>query len=157
MKINGIDLNGYFLANELTDKLGIHIANISMFIKNIKDDEIDNILKLGNCTFIKKDFNKLPKALLKGVHLCTELNNVLPRSWFKEDLDVTDKELEKCNIATIIEIAGRKFYQFTNKFAEEINGKVLYILDKSDTESCSRNGEINGYVQLSKNKFLVWY
>mgnify|MGYP006999722202 FL=1 len=72
--------------------------------------------------------------------------------------EVTEKELTRAGIITgKMKIAGKDFYEFTDEWVKKVKGKIVYTLNKEETEGCYEKGQILGFVQVSKNKFLTWY
>jgi len=151
----------YILANELVQKMGIHIANISMLRNEFEDqDDMSTIIKMNNCNFIKSGSHKLPNNIAMGIaaNEFTDMSNKLPCTWVRTEYEVTEKELQKAGIITgKIKVAGKDFYEFTEEWVAKVKNKIVYTLDKNETMSCMDKGQILGYVQVSKNKFLTWY
>lgn len=151
----------YILANELVQKMDIHIANISMLHKILEDTGNDSeIIKINNCTFINSDSIYLPQNIKKGIlgNKFTNMSNKLPCTFIKTEFNISEKELLKSGIVNgKVTVAGKQFYEFKDSFIQTIKGKVLYVLDKQDTMDCLKNDEIDGYIEMSKNKFLTWY
>lgn len=143
----------HILSNELVQKMGIHIANISMI-------DSPNIVKMGNCNFLCADDLYLPKNIKKFIlqNEFTNLENSLPVNYVKAELGVSEKQLFDSKIVSSVqEIAGKKFYKFTDDFISRIHKKVLYILDKEDWSDCLRDKQITDYVKLNNNKYLTMY
>jgi hypothetical protein len=151
----------YILANELTQKMNIHIANISNIKQELEEaGDFESIIKMNNCSFIDTTCKELPKFIKQAIlkYNFTDVSNKLPCTFAREELGVTDRELKTSGIITgVEEIAGKKFYVFNEEFLNKIEKKVTYILDKYETEDCSNKKEIDGFIKLTKNKFLVWY
>jgi len=153
--------SNYVLGNELVQKMDIHIANVSMVARNLeKVGNYEDIVKLGNCTFINKKSLFLPKNIVRGIitNDFTPMYNKLPCTYVHQEFQTSQAKLLNSNfIKGIVEVSGKKFYEFEDKFIEDIHEKVLNILDREDALDCFDNGDILGYVELSKNKFLTWY
>lgn len=153
--------NDYILANELTKKMNIHIANISMLKQRLEDQNNEtDMVKLNNCTFINKKSIFLPKNIREGIkkNIFTDISNKLPVTFVKSEYEITEREMNNSGIIQgKKKIAGKDFYVFNNDFVEKVKNSIVYVLDKKETEECSKNGDINGFVKLSKNKFLTWY
>jgi hypothetical protein len=151
----------YVLANELVQKMEINIANIS---KLIKDFEYNNfygdIIKMNNCAFLKKTSHRFPKFIKDGLNNFnfTDISNGLPCRFVQSEYSITERELSKSEIfLEKKKIAKKEFYIFKDDFVQKLKGKIAYTLNKEETEKCHQNGDIQGYIQLSKNKFLTWY
>lgn len=145
--------NKHILSNELVQKMGIHIANISMI-------DSPNILKMGNCNFLSPDDLHLPKNIKTFIrnNEFTVLENMLPTKYAKEELGISEKQMFDTKIVSSIEtVAVKKFYKFSDDFISRIKNKVLYILDKDDFSDCLNNNQITDYVKLNNNKYLTMY
>lgn len=151
----------YVLANELVQKMGIHIANISMLVKYYEDREnFSTMLKMNNCTFINSKDSSLPNNIRIGLanNNFTDMSNKLPCTWVKTEYEMSDKDLINSDmIIEKVKIAGKDFYVFAPEFVQKMQGKIGYTLDKAETMDCMAKGQIDGYTQLSKNKFFTWY
>jgi hypothetical protein len=151
----------YILANELVQKMGIHIANVSMLRKSFEhNDDYYSIRKMNNCSFVSAKAYNLPNNIKQGIkdHKFTDVSNKLPCTYFKSEFNVTERELTKSGIVLgKMTIAGKKFYVFSNEFVQNLHDKVGYILDAKENEKCLKDSSIDGSVQLSRNKFFAWY
>lgn len=150
----------YILANELVQKMGIHIANISMFSKQFEDNDYGHIIKMNNCTFINTQSPHLPNNLEAGIlkNNFTDMSDKLPVTWVKDEYEVTERELLKSGIIYgVVTVAGKKFFHFKPDFVKKMYRKIGYILDEAETMECHKNGDILGYIKLSKNKYFTWY
>lgn len=147
--------NKSILSNELVQKMGIHIANISML-------ESPNIIKMGNCNFLQPDDLFLPKNIKQfiksNINSFTNLENMLPCKFARDELEVSEKHLLQSGIVEkIVEVSGKQFYKFNADFVKRIHKKVLYVLDKEEFEDCLKTKSITDYIELSKNKYLTMY
>lgn len=151
----------YILANELVEKMGIHIANISMLRKLFEHNgNTYDMVKRNNCTFINTKSRHLPNNIMKGINsnILTDMSDKLPRTYVVSEFGITEHELQKSGILKEkIKISSKDFYVFQPDFVKEIKGKIPYILDREETLQCFKNKDILGYIELSKNKFLTWY
>lgn len=150
----------YILANELVEKMNIHIANISMLSKQFEDNDYGHVIKMNNCTFINSESRQLPHNIEVGLfaHKYTDMSNKLPCTYVKSEFEVTEREWFKSGIVVDkVVIAGKKFYVFDKEFVKTMKRKVPYVLDAAETAECTAKGYIEGSIQLSKNKFFVWY
>lgn len=153
--------DNYILANELVQKMDIHIANISILKNNLERlNNTKDIISLKKCSFINKDSLMLPNNILVGIfsNEFTDISDKLPVTYVRSEFGITYKELQKSGILLgKVKIAGKQFYHFTPEFVEKMKNKTVYILNKKETLECERNKDIDGYIQLGKNKFLTWY
>lgn len=151
----------YILANELVEKMGIHIANISMLRKRyFDDDDAFNIRKMNNSLFINIKTRKLPKYIKRGIrdHEFTDLSNLMLCTYIKSEFKVTERELSNSGIVIgKVKVAGKLFYVFDPEFAQQVSQRIPYILNLKEKNECTAAGTIQGSVQLSKNKFFTWY
>ena len=91
----------YISSNELVEKMGIHIANISMLRNQLEyDDDIVTIVKKGGASFIKKNSMKLPSNIKEGIakNTFTDISNKLPCPFVKSEYQVSEKELMKSGL-----------------------------------------------------------
>jgi hypothetical protein len=150
----------YILANELVTKMGIHIANVSMLIKEYEDTDTGTFVKMNNCTFINTKDATLPQNIIDGIrtNVFTDMTDKLPCTFVRSEYGITEKELFKSGMVTkIVTVAGKDFYQFAPEFVEKMKYKIGYILDEQETMECFRKKQIKGYTQLAKNKYFTWY
>jgi hypothetical protein len=150
----------YILANELVNKMGIHIANISMLMKEHEDSDNGMFVKMNNCTFINTKDGELPQNIIDGIraNVFTDMTDKLPCTYIRTEYGITEKELFKAGMVTkIVTIAGKDFYQFAPEFVEKMKYKIGYVLDEVETMECFRKKQILGYTQLAKNKYFTWY
>lgn len=151
----------YILANELVQKMGIHIANISMLTKQYEDnDDYGHFIKMNNCTFINTKSSVIPHNLEVGIltNQFTDMSDKLPCTWVKMEYGVTEKELFKAGIVTEkVKIAGKDFYVFDKEFVAKMNRKIGYVLNEEETMDCFNKGQILGYTKLAKDKYFTWY
>lgn len=151
----------YILSNELLDKTDISLVKISMLRKQFEDaDDFTTIVKMNNCNFIKSDSQKLPKDLRKGIESneFIDFSNKLPCSWVRDEFQVKEEELFKSGIIiNKVVLHKKKFYVFSDDFINKVKNRIPYILNREDTQKCYQKGQIEGYIELSKNKFMTWY
>lgn len=151
----------YVLANELVQKMGINIANISMLKKQFEDnDDRYSIQSLNNCSFINKKATLLPKYIKDGLdsHEFTDMSDKLPCTWVKEEYQITEKELKQSNLVISKEkISGKQFYVFSPDFVKTMKNKIGYVLDEKETMKCYQLKQIEGYIKLKNNKYFTWY
>jgi hypothetical protein len=149
----------YILANELVQKMGIHIANISMIAKSLEDYD-DVFVKMGNCTFINTESIELPNNLKEAIAAndFTDMSDKIPVTFIKAEHNLSVVTMKKSGIISeVTEIAGKKFYVFKKDFMEKTKDTILYVLDKEETSECAEKNYIDGYTQIGTNKFLTWY
>lgn len=151
----------YILANELVQKMNIHIANISMLRNKFTDDEDHiTIRKMNNCTMINSSSKKLPNNIIEGIrnNIFTDMSDKLPCTWVRSEYDITEKELLISGIADKkIKIASKDFYVFNEKFVNTMRNRIPYILDEKEMVECTNKKQILGHIKLGKNKYFTWY
>jgi hypothetical protein len=150
----------YVLANELVTKMDIHIANISMLMKEYEDVDNGAFIKMNNCTFINSNEATLPNNIKIGLknNQFTDMTDKLPCTYVHTEYEISEAELFKSGMVTKkVEVAGKKFYQFAPEFVQKMKYKIGYVLDEVETMECYRKKQIQGYTQLSKNKYFTWY
>lgn len=145
--------SNHILANELVQKMGIHIANASMI-------DSPNVIKMGNCNFIEKDDGYLPKNMKKFIreNEFTNLENLLPCKYARDELCISEKNLISSEIvSSVVTIANKDFYKFNDKFVKRVKKKILNVLNKDEFTECLTEELITDYIQLTKNKYLTMY
>lgn len=157
----------YFLANELFNKAGIHIANSSMLAKEIESKNIKNtVIKMGNCIFFNKNSRALPNNIRNYVEAFKDLNtfeNKVLVSALRTELDdigytALIKGFKNNNYEIKEEIIqGKRFAVFPNELVEKLKDKTWYILDEFEYHDCLDRGNIDGGIKLKKDKYFVWY
>lgn len=151
----------YVLGNELVQKLGIHIANISMLANKLEEkNDYSTIIKLNNCNFINKNSHNLPNNISKGIrqYEFTDFSNKLPVTWLRSEYELTKVELENANlIQSEIKISTKRFFVFKDWFVELMHNKIAYTLNREEMEECLKNGDILGSIEINSNKFLTYY
>lgn len=151
----------YILANELVQKMNIHIANISMLRNNFTDDEdFTTIIKMNNCCMINTSSKKLPNNIAVGIknNTFTDMSDKLPCTWVKSEHEMTERELYQSGIVQEkIKIAKKDFYVFNRNFINTMKNKIPYILDEKEMLECTKKKQILGSIKLGKNKFFTWY
>ena len=149
MKIQ--DLEGYILSKELVAKAGFASANISMAIQNMVEG--DDYIKYGNLIFLNTE-SKFPKNFLKHFCKCKKLDGLLPYNFFRDSVLKPENFKGKFNIITI---ENEKFVEIIDARLRECFSNITYILDKNETNEAINNDYIDGYFQINKNNYLVWY
>jgi hypothetical protein len=160
--------NDYVLSNEIVEKSGIHIANISMGIKLLEDSnaKAGAVVKYGNCTFLNKNAKTLPLYLKNYIHnpqwTFTDFSNKLPVTFLQAELGVPFKDIQEGfkkegTDISVQEIAGKQFAVFPKEFAEKMKKTTWYMLNEEEFKSCLRAGDIDGGFKVKKGKFLSWY
>lgn len=151
----------FVLANELVKHMGIHIANISMLRQAFEDNnDFYNIQKLNSCTVINSKARGLPNNIKSGLSTgtFTDLSDKLPCTYVRNEYGVTERELMSSGIVTgIVSVSGKDFYVFSPEFVKNLKNRMCYVLDEQETQECAAKGQIIGSIELSKNKFIVWY
>jgi len=153
---------GYALSNEIAQKAGISIANFSMLRKDFEDRNIDGVVKkIGNCTFVNTESPMLPKYIKKALDFkYTPLDNLILISYLISEFKIKREDILKVfkpYDGKIVTIAGKKFLKVNDEFYNKLKGKVVTNIKKKDALQCLEDGDIEGYLELSSNNYLVWY
>ena len=151
----------FILANELVQKMDIHIANISIIRKELEEQgDSYTIQKLNNCNFVNTKSNKLPQNIRDGIrhNEFTDISNKLPVTYVRSEYPATERELMKSGIVTDkVKIAGKTFYVFADDFVNSVKGCLGYVLNEDEYLQCKSNSTIDGAIQLKNNKYFAWY
>lgn len=149
MRLN--TLKNFVLAKEVTSKGNFHPANISMTIKDLEEDE--DYIKIGSMILLNTKSN-YPNYIKKIFPLCTELENCIPLKSiqdFANDLKVFKEEYD------IITIEKEKFLTNISGTLKKVLSNMFYVLDSPELKEAIEEEYVLGYIELNKNKFLVWY
>lgn len=157
--------SNYILGNELVDRMDINIANVSIMSKRFEDEnDITTVIKMNNCNFIKSDSPKLPKYIQTGIRELssqkpfTDFSDKLPCTWFRSEFELSDKDVMNSEmVKDKVKIHGKEFYVFEKSFIDKVHNRICYVLDESDTKDCWNKKQIEGYIKLSKKKYMTWY
>lgn len=151
-------LKNYFLANEVTDRLGISIANISS--PNIlyrKDDE-NTWVKRGNCIFNSLfDISHLSKNTQEFIrnNKLMDCSKLIPVSYLMKEFNTTELTLR---IFGNVDYKYGKKLLFLNKFGQKIfNEKINDILPIQECKDLKASGDIEDYIPLNKSEALYYY
>lgn len=151
----------YVLANELVQKMNIGMANISILRAKLEDEGDETTLfKMNNCTFIKTNSHKLPKNIRNGIlaNEFTDLTDKIYVPYMQTEHGLSKKEVLSMDVCDGIElVGGKEFYVFNKEFVKKVKNKVLYVLSPDECADCHRKGQIKGFLQVNKRKFLTWY
>ena len=154
--------HGYALSNEVADAAGISIANFSMLKQYAERNNFDDlVLKFGNCTFIKVNDSRLPLYIKKALNFkYTDVGGLVLLSHLKSELNILERDVLKIfkdYSPEIIKIADKSFLKLSGDFMKLLNRCVTTTLGKKETMQCLKDKEIDGYLKLSSNNYLVWY
>lgn len=153
--------NGYVLGSELAEVGKFHLANISMYIKEEHDrGNFDDVKKLGKATYINKDAVNLPKYFIKNLNKCSCIDNMLPVTYLTKELGVKYSNLKIALSNYIIKevrVGTDDLIEFSDEFVNLFKGKVHYTLSNKECNECLNKKLIDGFIKLTKNRFLVWY
>lgn len=178
-----MNLENYAVGAELAEKGGFHISNISMLLKEDNMVEGEDFLKFGTITLINMDSPWLPAYIRKVIteHKLTDLTGLIPASYAEEELS---EEIEDENAEVIlndegiedvqkiptknyfsklagkyeeVKVAKKKFIKLTdNKLIDAFaDDKVRCIMDASEFPESSN--DVDGFINLTPTKVLVWY
>ena len=146
---------GYALSNEIAKNGNIHIANMSMLVKELENKNITGaFIKYGGCTFINTKSLNLPKYIYKAIHSgeLTDLSDCILLSTFREELGCSEKDALSIPDASLVRVEGKKFIKFPSEFIEKLKGKVITSISEKDY----LEEDVDG-IRLSKRMFMVWY
>lgn len=156
----------YILANELTQKANIHIANISGLVKGLEEHNLmaGNVEQMGNCTFISKTSKYVP-AFIKNymeAYTYTDMSNKIPSTYLGSSLEIPYPKIVegfKKNKIDVKEevISGKRFTVFPTEFVEKMKNKTWFVLNKEEYIEQMNEGNIEGGIPLYKNQYLTWY
>lgn len=155
----------YVLGNELIEKMGIKIGNVSVAHKELEEvgNETD-IIKLNNCSFLNKNSTMLPKNLTQGLNQYefTDISKMLPMSYVLEEFKLNKAMLEKLLLESPIfqekiKISGKNFIKFSDEFINNVSSAIIYVLNEQEKEECLKDESIDGFLKLGSNKYLTWY
>lgn len=157
--------SNYILGNELVERMGINIANVSIMSKRFEDEnDHTTVVKMNNCNFIKSDSPKLPKYIQNGIKELksqspfVDFSDKLPCTWFRSEFELSDKDCMNSDIIKDkVKVYGKEFYVFDQKFIDAVKDRISYMLDEKETKECWNNKQIEGYVKISKKKYMTWY
>ena len=155
----------YVLGSELVEKMGIHIANISIARKKLETQgNVTDIIKMGNCTFLNKDSIMLPNNLKVGLNTYqfTDISNMLPSSYIIKEFKLNKKILNNLienhdSFIKEISISKKQLTVFTPEFIKNLENTIPYMLNEAETMECYNTGSIDDYIKLDNNKYLTWY
>jgi hypothetical protein len=141
--------------------MNIGMANISILRSQLEyEGDETTLFKMNNCTFIKTNSHRLPKNIRNGIiaNNFTDLTDKIYVPYMQTEHGLSKKEvlsLDVCN--GITKVGGKDFYVFDKEFVKKVKNKVLYVLAPDECVHCYRKGQIEGFIQVNKRKFLTWY
>ena len=159
------------MASELTNHMNISSSNTSALMKKLHSiGDTTSAIKLGVSIFLDKTSINLPNNYKKGIsegienNIFTSMYNMLPYNYVMNEFNITDKEAKELinddNIPEFQEelfVDGKRMIRFSDDFIQEVKDCVLYALGEEETKECYKNNSIDGYMQLSRNKYITWY
>lgn len=121
----------YILSAEFAKKLGITINNFSPWVKWRPDLLGTDLLKLGECLFFKKNCPLLGRTYTLAAQELelTDFTNKIPLTYLKAEYKFNPDYCEKSGLGKIIEIAGKKFFEFDYNFAYKNRRKTWYLME----------------------------
>jgi hypothetical protein len=151
----------FILGSELTHKMGIHFANVSILRKELEDrDNTQDIKRLNNCTFISRNGFDYPRNIREGLDKfdLVDCSDKLPKTYIKSEFNLNVQDLKIAGIyKDEIDIYGKKLVQFTPEFVKQVEGCVVYILCEAEAHECLADKSIDGMIKISKKKYITWY
>jgi len=158
----------YVLAQELFEKTGFASSNISMVIKDDRIEEGNDYLKFKSVVLLYKHSLNLPKFITEPMKKYedefTDLSDLIPYIYFTELTDENIKSIE--DKFEIVELGGgedmrpKKFVRITDETLHNViydDSKIKVTVENSEIKELVQGKYIDGYIQLSNRKSLVWY
>ena len=151
-------LKNYFLANEVTERLGISIANISSPNLLYRKDDENVWVKRGNCIFNSlyniDHLSKNTQSFIRNNELM-DCSKLIPVSYLVQELKTNELNLQ---IFGKIEFKYGKKLLFLNSFGDKIfNKKINDVLPIEDCKELKNSGDIEDYIPLNKKDALYYY
>lgn len=148
----------YVLVNELIDRMNINMANASGLIRELdRLGDTTTVVNIGYCNFIK-DSQNLPRNFRDALRdSFTDISQMLPCSFVKSELNLTEKEFLDFGLGTKVTIAKKDFFKFSDSLYKKLKNSIPYVLSKAETDDCSNRGLIDGFIKLDDNRYLTWY
>lgn len=147
----------YIFIGELAKKLGITINNFSCWYSRNPELIGTDIIKLGDCSFVRKDsaiLGEFYEAKIKELQL-TDISNKVPLSYLKAEYYFNLRHPPVLKLGEIVEIAGKKFFAFDTDFAYKNRRKTWYPMTKVEYA----NGNYSDCLSLdvARNHLIVLY
>lgn len=151
-------LKNYFLANEVTDRLGISIANISSPNLLYRKDDESVWVKRGNCIFNSiyniDHLSKNTQEFIRNNKLM-DCSKLIPVSFLMQEFNTTELTLR---IFGNVEYRFGKKLLFLNKFGDKIfNKKINDVLPIKECEELKASGDIEDFIKLNRTEALYYY
>jgi hypothetical protein len=156
----------YILSLELAEHMGIRPGNFSQMHKNFAHRGLTpDSKKVGNCIFINKNSVMLPNNVYNGIiahnDKLTDFSKMLPLDYFVKEFGVTKSQVlnligNEYFVDTHV-ICNKTFIEFSDCFIDTLKDTVVYTLSEKEKDECLENGDIDGSIELAKDKHLTWY
>lgn len=147
--------NKWILVNEIVEKTGVASSNFSPLQNDENHENKGNLLKFKSFLLLNKDGDTFPKYIQEMIqnYEYTSLEGLIPYPKFDEDLGL--KYFDTTFYDTKV-ICGKKFIDIKDKQMKKNFSKYIpYIIDKDELEEVKN--DIKGYIEVKKDKYLVWY
>lgn len=147
----------YIFIAELAKKLGITINNFSCWYSRNPELIGTDIIKLGDCSFVRKDsaiLGEFYEAKIKELEL-TDISNKVPLSYLKAEFKFNPKHPPVVTLGEVVDIAGKKFFAFDYDFAYKHRRKTWYPMTKSEF-ACGKYSDCLT-LDVARNHLIVMY
>lgn len=124
----------YVLSAEFAQKLNITINNFSKWYNANSDLIGTDLIKMGECLFFKRNTRLLWKAHAKALETLelTDFTNKLPITWLKREFKFDPGWASGNGLGNVINVAGKKFFEFDYDFAYKNRYKTWYPMPKEE-------------------------
>ena len=151
----------YFATFEYAKKAHINVSNFSNFYEDKKYRHLvgSELIKMGECFFIFKTFPGLTKIHAKRlVELeLTDYSNKLPLTFLKSEYRFDPKFCEKAGYGKVIDVCGKKFFEFSPEFVKKYKNSTWYTMSKSELNEYLQEDRDAEYLQVSSKFYIIAY
>ena len=147
----------YIFIGELAKKLGITINNFSCWYSRNPELAGTDMFRLGDCLFVRKDsaiLGDFYEAKIRELDL-TDISNKVPLSYLKAEYHFNPKHPPVVALGEVVEIAGKKFFEFDYDFAFKHRRKTWYPMTKSEYSSGRYSDCLT--LDVARNHLIVLY
>ena len=149
----------YILTYEFAKKLNITINNFSPWLKWRPDLVGTDLIKLGECVFFKKSIPLLGRSFrLKLPELeLTDFTNKIPITYLKSEYKFNPKFCESHGLGKVIDVCGKKFFEFDWDFAYKNRRKIWYLMSLKEYEDYEKTEGPLQHFQVSRDYLVTLY
>jgi len=155
-------LKNFILGTEVAKIGNIHIANISILLKENNLIEGVDYLKFGGITLLAKQSLQYPKYITElinnNINKFTDLSELVPAKYFIDVLENNTKLIAK-KYQTIT-VDSKKFIKILDKDLFKIMTNELItksVVTNDEIPELISENYIVGYIKLTEKKSLCWY